>query len=143
MAKLGAGPVIVALGHNAVRRDELRRLLQRLGHARIYPAGRVEEVSLLFDQKRVEVFLACLGQNLDLAGQELADLQEFCCDYSPLILVVVGPGLSPATKRLNEMGADLCLVLPFSERDPAPATTLVGSGVPPSSGPAPSGVVLT
>jgi hypothetical protein len=135
MAKLGAGPVIVTLGPNAVRRDELRRLLQRLGHARIYPAGRVEELSLLLDQEKVEVFLACLGQNLDLAGQELADLQEFCCDYSPLILVVVGPGVSPAIKRLNETGTDLCLVLPFSERIPVSAITLVGSGVPPWSGP--------
>ena len=136
MAKRGAGPVIVALGPNAVRQAELRRMLGRLGHARIYPAGRVEEVSLLFDQGRGEVLLACLGQNLELAGQELTDLQEFCCDYSPLILVVKGPGLSPATKRLNEMGTDLCLVLPFSERKPAPAITLVGSGVPSSSGPA-------
>jgi len=126
MAKLGVGPVIVALGPHAVRRAELRRLLGRLGHAQIYPAGRVEEVSLLLDQERVEVFLACLGQDLDLAGQELAELQEFCCDYAPLILVVVGPGLVPAAKRLNEMGTDLCLVLPFSERKPAPAPRRAG-----------------
>ena len=132
--------MIVALGPNALRRVELQRMLRRLGHARIYPAGRVEEVSLLFDQGKVEVLLACLGKNLDLAGQELADLQEFCCDYSPLILVVVGPGLSPATKRLNEMGTDLCLVLPFSERNPAPAITLVGRDTVLVR---PGGVVLT